>query len=77
VKTEVILPKLGFSMTEAELNEWLADTGSQIVEGQPLYSIESDKSVQEVEAPASGILTILAPIGATYPVGHLLATIES
>ena len=45
-------------------------------EGQPLYSLESDKSAQEVEAPASGRLRIIARIGQTYEVGTVLAEIE-
>lgn len=57
--TEVILPKLGFSMNE----------------GEPLFALESDKSTQEVEAPASGTLKILKPAGETYEVGTILAEI--
>lgn len=74
--TEVILPKIGFSMTEGLLAEWMAEDGAQVTEGEPLYSLESDKSVQEVESPATGTLRIKAAIGETYPVGTLLAEIE-
>jgi pyruvate/2-oxoglutarate dehydrogenase complex dihydrolipoamide acyltransferase (E2) component len=74
--TEVLLPKIGFSMNEGELVEWLVADGGQAVEGQPLYSIESDKSTNEVESPASGTLKILKPVGETYEVGTVLAIIE-
>ena len=74
--TEVILPKLGFSMNEGNLAEWLVPDGGQAVEGEPLYALESDKSTNEVESPASGTLRILKDVGETYDVGTILAVIE-
>ena len=74
--TEVILPKLGFSMNEGNLAEWLVPDGGQAVEGEPLYALESDKSTNEVESPASGTLRILKEVGETYDVGTILAVIE-
>ncbi len=73
---DIILPKLGFSMTEGQLAEWLVADGGQAVEGEPLFSLESDKSVNEVEAPASGTLRILKQTGEMYEVGTILGTIE-
>lgn len=73
---DIILPKLGFSMSEGQLAEWLVADGGQAVEGEPLFSLESDKSVNEVEAPASGTLRILKQPGETYEVGTILGTIE-
>lgn len=73
---EVLLPKIGFSMNEGILAEWLVPDGGQAVEGQPLYSLESEKSTQEVESPATGTLKILSEPGETYEVGAVLATIE-
>ena len=75
MSTEVLLPKIGFSMNDAVLSQWLIDDGAQVVAGQPLYSIESDKSVQEIESPASGTLRVLAAVGETYTVGTVLAEI--
>jgi pyruvate/2-oxoglutarate dehydrogenase complex dihydrolipoamide acyltransferase (E2) component len=74
--TDIILPKIGFSMTEGVLTEWLAVDGAAVTEGQPLYSIESDKSVNEVEAPVSGVLRITGAVGATYDVGAVIGRIE-
>ena len=76
MSTDIILPKLGFSMTEGVLAEWLATDGAEINEGDPLYVLESDKSQQEIEAPASGILRVSAEVGETYQVGHVLGRIE-
>jgi len=73
---EVILPKIGFSMTDGVLAEWLVADGGQAVEGKALYSLESEKSVQEVESPATGTLKILKEKGETYSVGTVLAIIE-
>ncbi|HLZ99895.1 MAG TPA: lipoyl domain-containing protein [Steroidobacteraceae bacterium] len=75
MSTEVLLPKIGFSMNEATLSQWLIADGAQVAAGEPLYSIESEKSVEEIESPASGTLKILAEVGATYPVGTVLAEI--
>lgn len=74
--TDVLLPKLGFSMNEGVLAEWLVADGGEAVEGQPLFALESDKSTNEVESPASGTLRILKQPGETYEVGTVLAIIE-
>jgi pyruvate/2-oxoglutarate dehydrogenase complex dihydrolipoamide acyltransferase (E2) component len=73
---EILLPKIGFSMNEGQVAEWLAKDGDEIKEGQPLYSLEADKSTNEVEAPASGKLRIVAQLGETYEVGTVLGYIE-
>jgi len=74
--TEVLLPKIGFSMTEGQIAEWLVADGAQVNEGEPLFLLEADKSTNEVEAPASGTLRIVAEAGDVYEVGTLLGTIE-
>ncbi|MDB5716398.1 MAG: dihydrolipoamide acyltransferase [Sphingomonadales bacterium] len=73
---EILLPKIGFSMNEAVFSEWLAVDGATVKEGDPLYAIESDKSTQEIESPASGVLHVTAEAGTTYQVGDVLGTIE-
>jgi pyruvate/2-oxoglutarate dehydrogenase complex dihydrolipoamide acyltransferase (E2) component len=76
MSTEVLLPKIGFSMNEGVLTRWLVEDGAQVTQGQPLYELESDKSLQEVEAPASGRLKIIVTAtGETYPVGTVLGEI--
>lgn len=74
--TEILLPKLGFSMNEGILVEWLVPDGGQAVEGQPLYALESEKSAQEIEAPASGTLKILMQPGGPFEVGTVLGEIS-
>jgi len=73
--TQVLLPKLGFAMEEGTLAEWLVADGANVTEGQLLYALESEKSVQEIESPASGTLKIIASTGEVYPVGTVLAEI--
>ncbi len=63
-------------MNEGQVAEWLAKDGDEIKEGQPLYSLEADKSTNEVEAPASGKLRIVVQVGETYEVGTVLGYIE-
>ncbi|WP_298281815.1 biotin/lipoyl-containing protein [Novosphingobium sp.] len=73
---DIIFPKIGFSMTEGVLAEWLVEDGATVTEGQPLYAIETDKSTNEVEAPASGVLRITGQTGETYEVGVTIGSIE-
>jgi pyruvate/2-oxoglutarate dehydrogenase complex dihydrolipoamide acyltransferase (E2) component len=73
--TQVLFPKIGFSMEEGTLAEWMVVDGATVEAGQPLYALESDKSVQEVEAPASGVLKIIAQPGELYKVGDILGEI--
>ena len=74
--TEILLPKIGFSMNEGQIAEWLFGDGEEVVEGEALYLLEADKSTNEVEAPASGILRISGIEGETYEVGTVIGTIE-
>jgi len=73
---EVLLPKLGFSMIEGILADWLVPDGGQVTAGQPLYALESEKSTQEIESPATGTLQIIAQVGVTYEVGTVIGMIE-
>lgn len=74
--TQVLLPKIGFSMSEGTLTEWLVADGTVVTEGQAIYALESDKSVQDIEAPAGGTIKFLVAPGESYPVGTVLAEIS-
>lgn len=73
---EIMLPKLGFTMTEGVVTEWFAPDGANVIEGDPLYALEADKTSQEIPAPASGVLQILVPAGEDVPVGTVLGVIS-
>jgi pyruvate/2-oxoglutarate dehydrogenase complex dihydrolipoamide acyltransferase (E2) component len=72
VGSSINIPKLGWTMEEGTLTEWLVDDGATVAAGDPLYSLESDKVENEIAAPASGVSTA----GETYPVGTEIGTIE-
>jgi pyruvate/2-oxoglutarate dehydrogenase complex dihydrolipoamide acyltransferase (E2) component len=74
---KLLLPQIGFSMSEGTLTEWLVRSGDSVRDGQPIYSVESDKSVNEVEAPATGVITIVAEPGKLYQVGDVLGEIDT
>jgi pyruvate/2-oxoglutarate dehydrogenase complex dihydrolipoamide acyltransferase (E2) component len=76
MSTEIRIPKIGMTMTEATLTEWLVPDGGTATAGTPLYAVELDKSTNEVDAPVSGTLNVIGQIGETYEVGTLIATIE-
>ena len=74
--TELRIPAAGDSVTEVQIVEWTVEDGTTVKEGEVIYTVESDKSVLEIEAPASGALTILEPAGEVYDVGHLVGRIS-
>ena len=72
---EIKIPRLGWNMDEGDFVEWLRADGERIEAGQPLFSIESDKAIAEVEALDSGILRIPPDgprKGQTLPVGAVI-----
>jgi pyruvate dehydrogenase E2 component (dihydrolipoamide acetyltransferase) len=76
VATKVIMPSLGFDMTEGKLARWLIKDGEHIEKGQALAEIETDKAVVEIDAPGTGILQkIIVPEDQTVAVGTLIGII--
>ena len=63
---EVLMPKLGLTMTEGTVEEWMKQEGDQVKKGDVLFTVATDKLVNEVEAEADGVLLkILLPAGET------------
>ena len=73
---DILLPKLGFSVNEANLVEWMVADGASVAKGDPLYALESEKSVQEIEAPVAGVLKILEEEDAVIAKGATIAQVE-
>jgi pyruvate dehydrogenase E2 component (dihydrolipoamide acetyltransferase) len=74
--TEIVMPRLGWTMEEGVLAEWLKHDGDTVNVGEIIFTVESDKALNEVEAFESGILRIppdSPPPGTTVKVGGLLA----
>ena len=64
---EILLPKMGNSVEEAEIVKWFKQEGDQVETGDPLFSIQTDKAEVECESTASGVLRkILVPEGSKY-----------
>ena len=76
MSVEVRIPQIGFAMQEGTLVEWLVSDGARVENGVALYTLELDKAIQEVPAPASGTLRVRAEVGQAYPVGALIAEID-
>lgn len=76
MSTEILLPKIGFAMTEGQVSEWMFGNGEQVKEGEVLFLLEADKSANEVEAPATGTLRIVVEEGVTMQVGEVLGYID-
>jgi pyruvate/2-oxoglutarate dehydrogenase complex dihydrolipoamide acyltransferase (E2) component len=74
--TPIIVPKLGVSMTEGILVEWMAADGDTVTAGQILYRLETDKVENDVEAPVGGTLHITGEEGETYRVGAQIGSID-
>jgi pyruvate/2-oxoglutarate dehydrogenase complex dihydrolipoamide acyltransferase (E2) component len=75
VTNQILMPKIGFSMNEGTLSEWLVADGDTVTVGQPIYALESDKSVQEIESDTAGTIKLIAQVGEVYQVGEVLAEI--
>lgn len=75
MSTLIRLPRLGFSMTQGRLAEWLLADGSAVLQGQAIYSLESEKTLQDIESPATGTLRILKLAGSSFEVGTVIGEI--
>jgi pyruvate dehydrogenase E2 component (dihydrolipoamide acetyltransferase) len=74
--TEVVMPKMGYDMTEGTILRWRKQEGEEIKRGEIIAEIETTKVTVEVEAYASGVLRqILVREGQTVPVGQVIAVI--
>ncbi|MFK7793509.1 MAG: 2-oxoglutarate dehydrogenase complex dihydrolipoyllysine-residue succinyltransferase [Devosiaceae bacterium] len=76
--SEIRVPTLGESVTEATVASWYKKTGDAVNADEPLVELETDKVTVEVPAPASGSLgEILVKEGETVEVGTLLGMLEA
>ncbi|WP_294282396.1 2-oxoglutarate dehydrogenase complex dihydrolipoyllysine-residue succinyltransferase [uncultured Sphingomonas sp.] len=76
--TEVTVPVLGESITEATVGEWLKQPGDPVKADEPIASLETDKVSVEVPSPVAGVMGQHAvQVGDTVQVGAMLATIEA
>lgn len=72
----IVMPKLGMTMTEGTVEEWLKEEGDQVEKGDGIFTISSEKLTQEVEATSSGtLLKQVIAAGDTATVGSTIAII--
>lgn len=81
MSTAVLVPKLGMTMTEGTVAEWIIPDGGEVKQGEVIYRLETEKIRFEVEAEAAGTVRQLVPEGAVLPpgtvVGYILAPGEA
>jgi 2-oxoglutarate dehydrogenase E2 component (dihydrolipoamide succinyltransferase) len=68
--TEIRVPTLGESISEATVGKWFKQRGESVKADEPLVELETEKVTLEVNAPAAGVLSeIVADSGATVSIG--------
>ena len=73
---DVVMPKMGESITEGTVLEWKKSVGDSVIKDETLLEISTDKVDSEVPSPASGtIVEIIAQVNDTIPVGDVIARI--
>jgi 2-oxoglutarate dehydrogenase E2 component (dihydrolipoamide succinyltransferase) len=77
MSTEVKIPAVGESITSGVLSGWLKKNGDAVEDGEPIFSLETDKISTEVPAPASGILQIMVAAGEEVRIGQIVAMIDA
>src|SRR3954470_2168388 len=77
MSTNIVVPELGESVVEARVAKWLKKQGDQVVAGDPLVELETEKIDLEVSADRAGVLTdIKHEEGADVKVGEVLAVLQ-
>ena len=73
---EVVMPKFGLTMQEGTIQQWFKAEGDAISKGEPLFEVETEKVLYEVEAPATGrVAKQLYPAESTAPCAVVVAVI--
>ena len=71
-----MMPKFGLTMTEGTIQKWFKNEGEAIKAGEPLFEVETEKVLYEVESPVAGtVAKLLYPLEASVPVGLPVAVI--
>ncbi len=78
MSTEIKVPTLGESVSEATIGEWLKQPGDPVALDEPIASLETDKVAVEVMAPAAGVMgAYIAAAGDTVAVGAVIGAIDA
>ena len=78
MKHTEVLPALGETIEEGEVEEWMVKVGDEVENGEPILVVGTDKASLEINATASGVFTQkLVGVGDMVKVGAVVAEIES
>jgi pyruvate/2-oxoglutarate dehydrogenase complex dihydrolipoamide acyltransferase (E2) component len=78
MKVSLKLPMFGMNMEEATIVKWLKQPGEAFRKGEPLYEIETEKVISEVEAPCDGtLLEIVEGADTVVAVGDIVCHVEA
>src|SRR5437763_3272136 len=76
--TDIRVPTLGESISEATVGKWFKQRGDAVKADEPLVELETEKVTLEVNAPSAGVLSeIAADSGATVAIGALLGSLSA
>lgn len=73
---KVLMPQIGMTMVEATIDTWLVEDGATVQKGDVIAEISSEKLTNNVEAPASGKITLLVAEGDAAECGAEIASID-
>jgi pyruvate dehydrogenase E2 component (dihydrolipoamide acetyltransferase) len=74
----MVMPQMGYDMHEGKVVRWLKKEGEEVIRGEVIAEIETDKATVDYEAYTGGVMAkIVAEVGATIPVGQLIAVITA
>ncbi len=72
----ITVPAVGESIAEGILSRWIAQDGSAVKAGDPLFELETDKASTVVPASAGGTLKVNVPEGTTVAIGSTVGTLD-
>lgn len=74
---DIIVPKWGLTMEEAEISQWVKSVGDRVDKGEPVVEIVTDKAEGEVESEVAGVLIeVFAEPGQTVEPGEVIGRVE-
>ncbi len=77
-KVELVMPKMGESIMEATILNWVKNVGDKIEEDETILEIATDKVDSEIPSPVDGVLVeILHQVNDVVPVGQVIAILET
>lgn len=75
--TEIVVPKLGLTMTEANLTKWTVAPGQKVASGDVVAAIETDKVTFEIVAPSDGLVHPIAEINTMVAVAEVIGYVAA